>query len=58
MSSEDEPKTKKKHLGTVNCPACKALIDILEVEVVDQTYRKKISTKSLEAAKTVQKPLA
>lgn len=58
MSPEDEPKTRKKHLGTVNCPACKALIDILEVEVIDQTYRKKISTKSLEASQTITKPLA
>jgi len=58
LSEYDEPKTKKKHLGTVTCPACNALIDIFEIEVIDQPSQKKISTKSLEASKTIQKPLA
>lgn len=58
MNDSDEPKTRKKHLGTVTCPACKAIIEILEVEVIDQPYRKKVSTKSLEASQTVQKSLA
>ena len=58
MNDSDEPKTRKKHLGTVSCPACRALIEILEVEEIEQPYQKKISTKSLEASQTIQKPLA
>lgn len=53
----EELKVKKKHLGTVTCPHCGELVDILEKETVSQPYQKKISTKSLEAASTVQKQL-
>lgn len=53
----ESDKVKKKHLGTVPCPKCGALVEILEVEEIEQPYQKKISTKRLEAASSVQSQL-
>ncbi len=53
----EEPNVKKKHLGTVSCPACGVQIEIIEREEIAQPSQKKVSTKTLEASKTVQKQL-
>jgi uncharacterized Zn finger protein (UPF0148 family) len=58
VNGDDDGEVKKKHLGTVNCPACGVVIEIIEEETIDQPYQKKISHKELVAAKTVTKPLA
>lgn len=53
----ESDRVKKKHLGTVKCPHCGELVEILEREVIEQPFQKKVSTKSLEAASSVQKQL-
>ena len=55
MSSKQ--KVKKKHLATVKCPACNALIDIIEKETIQQPHQKKISDKEILVEKSVQKTL-